>query len=190
MSTVALLSPAGISSAIVGGVAYPVTSGLVTVPTIYLSELLEAGFTLACPVVQGIQFPATAVPSSDVNRLDDYKEGTFQPSLKLGGAATAMTYGTRTGRYTKVGNLVSFTIHIILTALGSSTGALTIEGMPYSPAVAAEFMHEALIVGTGRNLASQTTTILTLTTDAGVALDDKALGATSEIIVKGSYQVA
>ena len=40
-----------------------------------------------------IAFPATAVPSADANTLDDYEEGTFTPTILLGG--TAVTSGTK-----------------------------------------------------------------------------------------------
>jgi hypothetical protein len=48
----------------------------------------------------GIRFPATQVPSSNANTLDDYEEGTWTPVV---GGVTL----TGAGRYTKVGRLVS-----------------------------------------------------------------------------------
>jgi hypothetical protein len=63
------------------------------------------------PVVSGggVQFPAVAVPSADVNCLDDYEEGSWTPSV--GGDAT---YTARAGKYVKIGRLVwaSFTLTI------------------------------------------------------------------------------
>jgi hypothetical protein len=56
----------------------------------------------------GIAFPATQVASSDPNTLDDYEEGTWTV------AATNVTVNSGTmayvGVYTKIGNLVHFTI--------------------------------------------------------------------------------
>ena len=68
------------------------------------------------------------------NTLDDYEEGTWTPSLLFGGAAVSMTYGTNglTGTYTKVGNQVTAKGWIQLTAKGSSTGVVTIGGLPFT----------------------------------------------------------
>jgi hypothetical protein len=67
----------------------------------------------------GIRFPATPALSSNANTLDDYREGTWTPTLVyysrnlVGGVAEnifrnfpAITYGTQSGRYTKIGSLV------------------------------------------------------------------------------------
>lgn len=55
-----------------------------------------------------IKFPATQNASADANTLDDYEEGTFTPSLTgVGGSAVSYTPGSDTGRYTKIGNLVT-----------------------------------------------------------------------------------
>ena len=55
---------------------------------------------------------------------------TFTPALKFGGASVGMTYGTQTGYYTRIGDVVTFNIRIDLTAKGSSTGVATVTGMP------------------------------------------------------------
>ncbi len=56
----------------------------------------------------------------------------FTPVLAFGGASVGITYSTQLGRYWKIGNLVNFTISIILTNKGSSTGVATIS-VPFSP---------------------------------------------------------
>lgn len=61
-----------------------------------------------------------------------YDEGTFTPALKFGGAAVGMTYSQQTGKYTRVGNKVTCLIDITLTAKGSSTGAVSITGLPFT----------------------------------------------------------
>jgi hypothetical protein len=80
----------------------------------------------------GITFPATQSASSNANTLDDYEEGTWTPSLKLGGAAVGMTIAEQVGIYTKVGRVVYIGFYFRLTALGSSTGAATITGIPFT----------------------------------------------------------
>ncbi len=55
---------------------------------------------------------------------------SWTPALKFGGASTGMTYGTQTGTYIKLGKLAIAELNIVLTAKGSSTGAVTITGLP------------------------------------------------------------
>jgi len=79
-----------------------------------------------------VPFPSTQVPSTNVNTLDDYKEGTFTPVLEFGGGSVGITYSTQTGYYTKIGNRVYVDIYIIITSKGSSTGDAIITGLPYT----------------------------------------------------------
>jgi hypothetical protein len=60
------------------------------------------------------------------NALDDYEEGTWTPSV--GGNAT---YGAQDGRYTKIGNMVYFSGHLIVTTLGTGS-VTTVSGLPFT----------------------------------------------------------
>lgn len=82
-----------------------------------------------------IEFPATQVPDADANTLDDYEEGTFTPTIAFGGASTGVVYTTQTGVYTKIGNLVTFSIALAISSNGSATGDTTIGTLPFSPGV-------------------------------------------------------
>lgn len=90
--------------------------------------------TLYAPVggSGNVAFPAVQVPSADPNTLDDYEEGTFTPGISFGGGSTGITYGTAYGTYTKIGRVVTFRGRITLTAVGSSTGAAKITGLPFN----------------------------------------------------------
>ena len=81
----------------------------------------------------GIDFSASAGGGASSSLLDDYEEGTWTPSLKFDGADILMTYGTQTGHYTKIGNLVHIQLRITLTNKGTSTGNATIAGLPFTP---------------------------------------------------------
>jgi len=81
-----------------------------------------------------LKFPATQNPSSDVNTLDDYEEGTWTPDLLFGGGSTGLTYASRSGTYTKIGNRLWGSLALVLSAKGTSTGAVTIGGLPYTQA--------------------------------------------------------
>ena len=74
----------------------------------------------------GVKFPATQVPSADVNTLDDYEESTWNPTFN---AAITIT-GTPTGKYTKIGRVVYATCTFTYTDL---TGAdINISGLPFT----------------------------------------------------------
>lgn len=82
-----------------------------------------------------LAFPATQNPSSSPNVLDDYEEGTYTPSLTLGGGSTGITYVARSGRYTKIGRLVTVTFSFALSAKGASTGDAALAGLPFAAAI-------------------------------------------------------
>jgi hypothetical protein len=79
-----------------------------------------------------IKFPATQVPSADPNTLDDYEEGTFDFGLVFSGSPTGVTFATRQGKYTKIGNKVTVTGNIALTNKGATAGSATLTGLPFT----------------------------------------------------------
>jgi len=79
-----------------------------------------------------IGFPATQVPSSDANTLDDYEEGTWTMGLTFGGLSTGITYNSNSGYYTKIGNVVTISGRMALTSKGSATGDAIITGLPFT----------------------------------------------------------
>jgi len=76
-----------------------------------------------------IALPAAAVPSADPNTLDDYEEGTFTPTILLGGTPVT-SYIYQDGFYTKIGNRMFFNLYVTVNAIGAGTGAVTIGGLP------------------------------------------------------------
>lgn len=135
-------------------------------------------------------FPATQVPSSDANTLDDYEEGTWTPSI--GGSAT---YTTQTGTYTKIGRLVYvnmvFTINVIGT--GSTT---VISGLPFTAANDTTFVVRetgsatSTVFVVGSLSASGTTITLLSKTAAATAASANAIFANGATVrLSGSYEV-
>ena len=61
------------------------------------------------------------------NKLDDYEEGTWTPTIQNG----SHTYTSQVGNYTKVGNLVTVKGEIEISSRGSSAGELGIGGLPF-----------------------------------------------------------
>jgi hypothetical protein len=82
---------------------------------------------------KGISFSNTSQLAGMTSELfNDYEEGTWTPSLNFGGAAVGITYTTRDGKYTKIGNYVFGTGIIELSNKGSSTGTAYINDLPYT----------------------------------------------------------
>jgi hypothetical protein len=83
-----------------------------------------------------IAFPATQNPSSDANTLDDYEEGSWTPTLTFATPGTlSMVYGTRAGRYQKIGNKVRVWVDVRGAAgasIGTASGGLQITGLPFT----------------------------------------------------------
>ena len=63
------------------------------------------------------------------NALDDYEEGTWTPTITNG--VNSISYGNRSGHYTKVGNLVFLDFYIYYSGTGSGAQYL-ISGLPFS----------------------------------------------------------
>ena len=102
------------------------------------TEMYFNGANLVMANGRGIDFSATSGTGTS-ELLDDYEEGTWTPTLvgSSGGSAT-MTLSRRT--YTKIGNVVHLFMYLsaIDTTAGGFSGAIQIEGLPFSPASGSE----------------------------------------------------
>ena len=68
------------------------------------------------------------------NVLDTYTEATsFTPTVSFNGNSVGVVYGSNTGSYSRIGNLLWFTINIRLNNKGTSVGACAIGGLPITP---------------------------------------------------------
>jgi len=65
------------------------------------------------------------------NALDDYEEGTWTPTVRFSGNSVGVA-GTLEGTYVKIGRAVTLSCSITLTSKGSSTGGVTIGGLPFT----------------------------------------------------------
>lgn len=89
-----------------------------------------------------IRFPATQVPSSDANTLDDYEEFTWTPVFTYGSPGTlSVGYATggQIGWGTKIGKKVTshFVIELNAYTKGTASGGMRLTGLPYSSGVTA-----------------------------------------------------
>jgi len=83
-------------------------------------------------LVGQLKFPATQNPSSDVNTLDDCERGTWTVVFGGSGGTSGQTYTTQEGYYVKHGPLVQISGTAILTAKGTITGNVQIQGLPFA----------------------------------------------------------
>jgi len=111
----------------------------------------------------GIKFPATQNPSSNVNTLDDYEEGSWTPSLRDGGTNRSPSYAYGpSGTYVKIGRFVFIRWGLKLSnkGAGSGSGEIQIYGLPFTPTTTGPYQEENVSVSTG---------ILNTAANAGIA---------------------
>ncbi len=77
-----------------------------------------------------VKFPAVQNASADVNTLDDYEEGTWTPTFACTTGSITIDAGASYGKYTKIGRMVAFTGHTVVTSVNAPTGVLRILGLP------------------------------------------------------------
>jgi len=99
-----------------------------TTDTLTIAGLLD----LSGAAAGQIKFPATQNPSSDVNTLDDYEEGTWTPVIGGATSETGQTYNIQVGKYVKIGKFVHYHCYVGLTAKGTITGSVEIHGLPFA----------------------------------------------------------
>lgn len=93
--------------------------------------------------VQQIAFAASQSASANANTLDDYEEGSWTPGLTPA-AGSGLTV-TSTGKYIKVGKQATVTADITVTALGTASGVIQINGLPFTVATTASVLWYAPI---------------------------------------------
>lgn len=86
--------------------------------------------------------------TATANALDDYEEGTFTPSVTIGGATPAgLTVHSATCHYTKVGRVVTCTMGINATWSSSSTGDMRITGLPFTESRGGGYIEPGVAIG-------------------------------------------
>mgnify|MGYP003624646883 CR=1 FL=1 len=70
--------------------------------------------------------------TGSANKLDDYEEGTFTPSILNGWGILNPTYSTNSGFYTKVGNIVHVAFRITLSGGSTNANGLRLNGLPFT----------------------------------------------------------
>lgn len=145
------------------------------------------------------------VSRADLSTLDWVEKKTaFTPAILFGGASVGVTYNNNTrGELTRIGERVFWELNIRLTSKGSSTGNVTITGLPYSFSSPGAVAEASLYVGdysgmsglTGVPLgiiptASSTIFLSQSGATATVPLTDANFTNTSIIYMSGHYATA
>ena len=144
---------------------------------------------------------AVTLPTGTVTLTSGVGSTSWTPTLLFGGGNTGMTFTTQVGRYARVGNVVTFEATLVLSAKGSSTGAVTITGLPISTVSATGLvvpfpviLHSGSTITAGNQVyATMTSNSATINlynhapTAAVAGLTDANFGATTTLFVSGSY---
>ena len=69
--------------------------------------------------------------TGSANRLDDYEEGSFTPSVSYAGGTSGLNVTEAHGKYIKIGHFVHCTMMLGWDE-GSSSGAITLTGLPFT----------------------------------------------------------
>ena len=121
---------------------------------------ISVGNTTPATTGAGITFPAAQSASSDANTLDDYEEGTFTPNIVGSSTNGTVTYGAeRSGKYTKIGNVVYIHINISWSS-GTGTGSLRISGLPFTSANET-YVYPAITIAYSHNVANSANNVQT-----------------------------
>jgi hypothetical protein len=86
-------------------------------------------------LTDGVVFPDAGGTNTTTssNTLDSYEEGTFTPNLTgTGGAFSGASYGTQSGKYTKIGDTVHIQVHLVCSAVTGGSGSLAVGNLPFT----------------------------------------------------------
>ena len=108
--------------------------GIGNVSASYKLDVTGTGRFTSTVATTGVVFPATQTASADPNTLDDYEEGTWTAAFNSDTGSITMDNSFKTGRYTKIGRIVTIQLHARFTAISSPTGSLSVSGLPFTSA--------------------------------------------------------
>lgn len=122
---------------------------------------------------------------------------SWTPVLQFGGASVGMTYTTQTGYFQSLGSTTGsfafFSLQILLSNKGSSSGTATISGLPFSANILSAFIinYNALLA-TVTNLVAQVSagsSVISLYV-LGLPASSLTFTNTSQLIISGTYITA
>ena len=126
----------------------------------------------------GIDFAATSGTGTS-ELLADYEEGTWTPVVSFGGGSTGIT-GSFLGKYTKIGRQVFGYCTLAFSNKGSSTGAMSVAGLPFTSGTVSTFASPAGFVS-NLGLALQLQSWIN-ETDTSITIQKMNLTATANVV--------
>jgi hypothetical protein len=191
-----------------GGTEAALTSMTDVITAFPPSDLLDliktvdgAGSGLDADLLDGSSSAAFAAASHThtTANITDYTTGSITPGLRFGGGNTGMTFSSApNGVYIKIGTLCWFTLQMILSDNGSSSGAATIIDLPFTSGgtftvpfniqiFAATLTGDLIPTAT---LGPGATTIVLSVIDAGTlaSMTETHIGNTTGIRISGMYR--
>jgi len=126
--------------------------------------------------------------------LSDYEEGTFTPTIYYANTSgLTISYTTQTGRYVRVGDLVSVHAYLIWTVTGTpANDNIGIGGLPHQPNAARQYLQ--CIDSQGQSAAAECSSVLAVATSVsssfGGSLADEVGAGTHTMLVHGTYQTS
>jgi hypothetical protein len=130
-----------------------------------------------------------------------YASGAFTPVLQFGGASVGLAYSRQIGTYTRIGDRLLYNITITLSSKGTSTGSVSISGLPLaSNAMSNNFATASIYLASTNTLlvqyidcyivnSSTVINIAKLSAGTSTLLADTDLTSTSTIVINGQYQI-
>jgi hypothetical protein len=105
------------------------------------SDIITGNLKIELSDVNGVLFPTAPLASANANALDFYEEGVWTPALRAAsGTDVTVGYASRSGTFTRIGNLVTIrgTMTLNSFANGSQASAwIQLVGLPYTGAAGA-----------------------------------------------------
>lgn len=182
------LAPTGNGGALTGFTSGQVTGALGYTPAHNgpNSDITSlAGLTTALSIAQGGTGAATAAAAltalgaaasganADITSLGAIPRSTWTPVLSFGGGSTGLTYSVQLGSIVRLGKLRVASFEIALSAVGSSTGAAKIDGLPD----AATGISGLVVVNFYSGMASMSAALMCYLTASGTTINLDQMGA-------------
>jgi hypothetical protein len=134
--------------------------------------------------------------------LMDYEEGTWTPVVTDG--TNNATLSTEVGTYTRIGRFIYFECEVVLSSLGSVSGAVRITGLPIAAAAGSSRGGANIAFANNLNLAAAGQAVPAVMTAGDSRIDlyvwDSTVGTTAmqatelsadgRLIINGSYIAA
>ena len=147
-----------------------------------------------------LAFPAISNPSADPHTLDEYREGSWTPTLSFGGASAGVAYASPTaGRYTRIGRSVNVSASLAISSRGTSSGPAALGGLPFVAANDGQMVAASVGFATGISaagavlglIAPNTSRIALYQSNGGssAAISHTGFAGTAQIVVSATYDV-